>query len=126
MCLDNALYKEDVVLMTCKKCIHEKVCPHLRDEDAERCKQFADKDEYIIVKRNKRNTNGTTKTIGQVLYEKRKERKLTRKSLAEKVDVCPSTITAWENGIFYPNAIYLVSLADVFECTIDELCGRVK
>lgn len=64
------------------------------------------------------------KTIGQIIYEKRKARKWSRKSLAEKVDVSPSTITAWERGVFYPNAIYLGGLADAFECTIDEICGR--
>jgi transcriptional regulator with XRE-family HTH domain len=64
------------------------------------------------------------KTIGQIIYEKRKAKKLTKKALAEKIGVCYSTIHAWENGIFYPNALYLLDLADVFECTIDEICGR--
>ena len=30
--------------MTCKQCIHKKVCPHLKDTDAERCKQYIDKE----------------------------------------------------------------------------------
>lgn len=37
--------------MECKNCIHEKVCPHLRNEDAERCKVYADKNDYIHIKR---------------------------------------------------------------------------
>mgnify|MGYP003313045038 CR=1 FL=1 len=35
--------------MTCKQCLHNKVCPRLKDEDAERCQQYADKDEYVRV-----------------------------------------------------------------------------
>jgi transcriptional regulator with XRE-family HTH domain len=66
------------------------------------------------------------KTIGQIIRDKREERRWTLKKLAEKIDVCPSTLGCWEIGKAYPNAIFLVSLADVFECTIDELCGRVQ
>lgn len=35
--------------MSCNQCIHKKVCPHLKDTDAKKCKQYADKDEYINV-----------------------------------------------------------------------------
>ncbi len=111
--------------MTCKQCIHEKVCPHLKDEDAERCKQFADKDEYVRVHRYKRHTKqGATKTIGQIIYEKRKVMGLTIKKLAEKIDASPTTLSSWELDKAYPNALFLASLADVFECSIDEICGR--
>lgn len=64
------------------------------------------------------------KTIGEILFEKRKAKGWTKKKLAAKIGVSPSTIASWEYGNFYPNAIYLVSLADEFGCTIDELCGR--
>lgn len=112
--------------MTCNICLHEGVCPHLTNEDAERCKQFADKDEYIRVGKYKKtySTNSTRKTVGQILYEKRKARKWTIKKLAEKIDCRPTTLSSWELGKAYPNAIFLASLADVFQCTIDELCGR--
>ena len=39
--------------MTCKECLHNKVCPHLKDTDADRCKIYADKDEYVNVVRCK-------------------------------------------------------------------------
>lgn len=112
--------------MTCKKCIHNCVCPHLKDEDAERCKQFADKDEYIRVGKYKKtySTNSTRKTIGQIIYEKRKAKGWTIKKLAEKIDTCPATLGSWEIGKAYPNALFLVSLAEVLECSIDEICGR--
>ena len=39
--------------MTCKQCIHNKVCPHLKDKDAERCKLYTDKSAYVKVVRCK-------------------------------------------------------------------------
>lgn len=112
--------------MSCNVCLHEKVCPHLTNEDAERCEQFANKDEYIKVGKykNKYSINGTRKTVGQILFEKRKSRGWSRDKLAEKIDSYQCTIASWEKGDTYPNALYLSSLADVFNCTIDELCGR--
>jgi DNA-binding XRE family transcriptional regulator len=112
--------------MTCNICIHEKVCPHLREEDATRCKQFADKGEYIKVGKYKKKypANSTKKTVGQILFEKRRARGWTQNKIAEKIDVCTTTYASWEIGKAYPNALYLSSLADVFNCTIDELCGR--
>ena len=113
--------------MSCNKCLHKNVCPHLKDTDAERCQQYANEDEYIKIVGHKKQytTNGKGKTIGQIIYEKRKTRGWTEKKLAEMIDVHPATIAYWEYGKSYPNAIFLASLADVFECTIDELCGRV-
>ena len=112
--------------MSCNVCLHEKVCPHLTNEDAERCKQFADKDEYLRVGKYKKkySTNNAKKTIGQIIYEKRKAKRWTQKKLAEKIDACATTLASWEVGKAYPNALFLSSLADVFNCTIDELCGR--
>ena len=112
--------------MSCNVCLHEKVCPHLTNEDAGRCKQFADRGEYVKVGKykNKHPTNSTKKTVGQILFEKRKARGWTQNKLAEKIDSYQGTIASWEKGDTYPNALFLSSLADVFECTIDELCGR--
>lgn len=112
--------------MTCNVCLHEGVCPHLTNEDAERCKQFADRGEYVKVGKYKKKypTNSAKKTVGQILFEKRKARGWTQKKIAEKIDVCATTYASWECGKVYPNALYLPSLADVFQCTTDELCGR--
>lgn len=115
--------------MTCKQCLHRPICPYyLKDEDAEKCKHFADKDEYIRVGKykNKYSTNSTSKTVGQILWEKRKARRWSQEKLAEKIDSCQGTVASWEYGDSYPNALFLTSLADVFECSIDELCGREK
>lgn len=112
--------------MTCKQCIHNKACLYLKDEDAERCKLYADKNDYVKINRNKIHQNvGARKTIGEIIYEKRKAFNLTQKKLAQKIDSCQATVASWEHGDSYPNALFLDSMADVFGCTIDELCGRV-
>lgn len=112
--------------MTCKECIHNTVCKlYLKEEDAERCKHYSHKEEWVRVKRYKHHFKNGRKTIGQIIYEKRKLRKLTQNKLAEKIDCCATTLASWELGKAYPNALFLVSLADAFECTIDELCGRI-
>ncbi len=40
--------------MNCKECLYERVCPiHLNDEDAERCKTYEGKEDYVKVVRCK-------------------------------------------------------------------------
>jgi ribosome-binding protein aMBF1 (putative translation factor) len=114
----------DEKMKSCKKCFHNEVCPHLKDSDAEKCKQFADKDTYVRVIRRKKHISHTKKTIGQIIYEKRNAKRWTQAKLGEKIDSCGNTVAAWEGGYSYPNALFLVSMADVFECSIDEICGR--
>lgn len=115
--------------MTCEQCLYKKMCAFcLTNEEAERCKQFADKGEYVKVGKYKKKypTNSAKKTIGQILFEKRKAKGWTQQKLASKIDSCQGTVAAWEHGDAYPNALFLSSLADAFDCTTDELCGRVK
>lgn len=63
--------------------------------------------------------------IGENIREKRTERGWMQAKLADKIKVHYASISNWERGDSCPNALYLVALADVFECTTDELCGRV-
>lgn len=58
------------------------------------------------------------------LREKRKESGLTQSQTAEKVGVTQSTVSAWENGTVMPSAALLLKLADLFDCSTDELLGR--
>ena len=66
------------------------------------------------------------KTIGEIIREKRKERGWTLEKLAKKLGVAFSTVATWERDEFMPNIFILCDLADMFECTLDELCGREK
>lgn len=64
------------------------------------------------------------KTVGQIIKEKREAKGWSQNQLAKKIGVTHVTIGHWEKTQRFPNAISLMDLADVFECTIDELCGR--
>lgn len=64
------------------------------------------------------------KTFGEILREKRKELKLSRRVLSLMSDVSSDAIRAYENCESFPNLINLVALADAFGCSIDELVGR--
>lgn len=54
----------------------------------------------------------------------RKKAGLTQKELAEKLGVDQSAVSFWETGKRAPRGGRLLRLADVLNCTIDELFGR--
>lgn len=51
----------------------------------------------------------------------RKSVGLTQEQLAERLNVKRTTVTMWETGQNTPPTKYLVELADVFGCSVDEL-----
>ena len=53
----------------------------------------------------------------------RKERGMTQKELAEKLDISDKTVSRWESGVQLPEAALLPDLAEVFGVSIDELYG---
>jgi ribosome-binding protein aMBF1 (putative translation factor) len=97
---------------------------YLNPEDAKRCKTYADKDEWIRAKRYKgSDIKGVRKTIGQIIQDMRKANGWTIQELSEMIDTHRNTLSSWEEGRSLPNPLFLVSMAEVFECTIDEICG---
>ena len=55
------------------------------------------------------------------LLELRKQNNLTQKELAEKLNVGSNTISQYELGKRLPNAIMLKKIANVLNCTVDDL-----
>lgn len=64
------------------------------------------------------------KTVGQIIREKRLERCWTQQKLANKIGVSAASIGYWENEQASPSIYAVWDLADVFGCTLDEMCGR--
>lgn len=64
------------------------------------------------------------KTIGECIREKRTEMGLKQYQLAAKLGINQNTLSCYEKGKFFPNALLLCDMADFFKCTVDELCGR--
>lgn len=46
--------------------------------------------------------------------------------LAERMGVKQASVSAWESGQAMPSAANLLKLADVLDCTVDELLGRKR
>lgn len=64
------------------------------------------------------------KTFGEILREKRKEKGLSQSQVAKKLGISNHQVCRWEAGVHFPNLIIATSIADVLECTLDELVGR--
>jgi transcriptional regulator with XRE-family HTH domain len=64
------------------------------------------------------------KTVGQIIKEKRQERGWTLKQLGMEIGRDFSTVAAWERDDATPPIFILWDLADIFNCSLDEMCGR--
>ncbi len=58
------------------------------------------------------------------ITELRERAGMTKTQLADKLNVDISTVCKWESGVNTPRADGLLRLADIFDCSIDEICGR--
>ncbi len=63
------------------------------------------------------------RVFGNILKELRREKNIGQVELAQKIGVSHGIISLWENGLREPTLSSLVSLAQFFEITIDELVG---
>lgn len=64
------------------------------------------------------------KQFKDILKDKRLQLGLTQKQLAEKLGVFYTSIANYERGTVVPSYLTVWDLADVFDCSIDELVGR--
>lgn len=64
--------------------------------------------------------------VAREIRRRREEKGWSIKELARKIGASSSatTVSGWERGERLPNAHFLCQLADVFECSVDELLGR--
>ena len=63
-------------------------------------------------------------TFGQRLKFLRKQKGYTQKELGEMIGTSQASIFQWERDNHSPQLIMVMSLADVFGMTLDELVGR--
>ena len=54
----------------------------------------------------------------------RKKRGLTQEELAKQLGVTFQAVSKWENAKTAPDILFLPTMADLFECHIDELFSR--
>lgn len=65
-------------------------------------------------------------TLSKQLSRYRKEAKMTQEELAEKCDVTRQAVAKWENGESTPSIEKLITLAEIYDTSLDELVGRVE
>ncbi len=63
--------------------------------------------------------------FGEILKDLRLERNLSRKQLAETLQVSERLISYWENGKRECGFDMLIKIANLFDTTIDYLLGRI-
>ena len=60
------------------------------------------------------------------IKEYRKQQNWTQEELAKRLGVERSAVAKWESEKSQPQAARLVTLAEVFGCSVDEILGRGK
>lgn len=64
------------------------------------------------------------KTVGEIIREKREAKRLSVQQLAKRLGAKPHNIYTWEEDKALPHIWVLCDIADILECSLDELCGR--
>ena len=59
--------------------------------------------------------------FGIFVCERRKEKKMTQKELAEKLYVSDKAVSKWERGLSMPDISLLIPMSEVLEVTVTEL-----
>lgn len=65
-------------------------------------------------------------TIGETIVRLRRKQGLTQEALSALIGVSPQSVSKWENNANMPDISLLPLLADIFQCSLDELFGRGK
>lgn len=58
------------------------------------------------------------------IAEERKKLEMTQTELAEKLNVGQSSVALWETGKNYPTVKKLLQIAEIFDCTLDDLVSK--
>lgn len=64
------------------------------------------------------------KIIAYQIYNRRMDRNWTQAELADFAQLSQSSIQFYETRVSIPTAFALHNIAEVFGCSMDELCGR--
>ena len=62
-----------------------------------------------------------SKDFGNYLIELRKNKDMSQKELAEKLDVSNKTISRWETGVSFPDIAYLNKMCEIFDVSLSKL-----
>ena len=60
-------------------------------------------------------------SIGENIRRLRKEKRMTQRELASRLNVSIQAVSKWERSYSYPDVTLLMPIADIFSVTLDEL-----
>lgn len=63
-------------------------------------------------------------SLGERIFKYRKKASISQEELADKLNVTRQSISLWETDQTLPSLDNLIALADIFDISLDELCGR--
>ena len=61
------------------------------------------------------------KSIGEVISTLRKEKGMTQKELADKLNITDKAVSKWERDISFPDTATIPKLAEILEVSVEEL-----
>lgn len=59
--------------------------------------------------------------VGKLLYDLRKEKHMTQKEVADKMNISDKTVSKWERGLGCPDISLLSELSDIFGVNIEKI-----
>ena len=63
----------------------------------------------------------TNPSMGETIYNLRKEKGMTQKDLADKLGITDKAVSKWERNVAYPDTATIPALAEILEVSVEEL-----
>lgn len=63
----------------------------------------------------------TNKSMGEVISTRRKEKGMTQKELADKLNLTDKAVSKWERDVSFPDTATIPKLAEILEVSVEEL-----
>lgn len=61
------------------------------------------------------------RTMGEIICTLRKEKGMTQKELADKLDITDKAVSKWERNASFPDTATIPKLAEILEVSVEEL-----
>lgn len=63
----------------------------------------------------------TNKAMGEIISTLRKEKGMTQKELADRLNITDKAVSKWERNIAFPDTAIIPRLAEILEVSVEEL-----
>ncbi len=63
----------------------------------------------------------TNKSMGEIVSTLRKEKGMTQKELADKLNITDKAVSKWERNVAFPDTATIPKLAEILEVSVEEL-----